>query len=127
MEERNLDAYDYTLAGEDAVAGAPCFKVEAVPKPEEESQYSKLVFSVLKDRFVTIRVEAYVDGKPRRLFEGSDVRDESGIPIVHAWSLTDTNRPGVTRLTVGNVRINPKLTGELFTVAEMRTIHPKAE
>ena len=123
MEERNVDAYDYTLVGEDAVAGAPCFKVEAVPKPDEESQYSKLVFSVLKDRFVTIRVEAYVDGKPRRLFEGSDVRDESGIPIVHAWSLTDTNRSGVTRLTVANVRVNPKLAPSLFTVAALRSLH----
>lgn len=82
---------------------------------------------MLKDRFVTIRVEAYVDGKPRRVFEGSAAGDESGIPIVHAWSLTDTNRSGVTRLTVANVRINPKTPGERFTVAGMRTIHPKPD
>jgi hypothetical protein len=127
MEERNVDAYVYTLDGEDAVSALPCFKVEAVPKPEEESQYSKLVFHVLKDRFVTIKVEAYVDGALRRVFDGSDVRDESGIPIVHAWSLTDANRPGVTRLTVANVHVNPKVAAELFTVAGMRTIHPPAE
>jgi outer membrane lipoprotein-sorting protein len=123
MEERDVDAYTYTLDGEEPVGGAACFKVTAVPKPDEESQYSKLVFWVLEDRFVTIRVETYVTGEKRRLFEGSDVRDVAGIPIVHKWSLTDTKRGGVTRLTLENVRVNPPVDGSIFTVAGMRTIH----
>lgn len=127
MEERDVDAYVYTLLGEDAVSGAPCFKIEAAPSPEEESQYSKLVFWVLQDRYVTIRVEAYVDGVRRRVFAGSDVREVSGIPIVHAWSLTDTKRPGVTRLVVANVHVNPNVAGALFTVGAMRTVHPPAK
>ena len=68
MEERDLDAYTYTLVGEEAQSGSPCFKIEAVPKPEEESQYSRLVFWVLQDRYVTIRVEAYVEGLERKDF-----------------------------------------------------------
>lgn len=127
MEERDIDAYAYTLLGEDAIAGARCFKIEAQPVLSKESQYSKLVFWVLEDRYVTIRVEADVEGALRRTFEGSDVRDVSGVPIVHAWSLTDTKRPGVTRLVVQNVHVDPNLPGTLFTVGAMRTIHPKAE
>jgi outer membrane lipoprotein-sorting protein len=123
MEERDVDAYVYMLEGEEPVGGAACFRVTAVPKPEKESQYSKLVFFVLKDRFVTIRFEAWVAGERRRLFEGSDVRDVAGIPIVHAWSLTDTKREGVTRLTLANVRINPPVDPSTFTVAGMRVIH----
>jgi outer membrane lipoprotein-sorting protein len=127
MEERDVDAYTYTLLGKDALPGAPCFKIEARPSPDEESQYSKLVFWVLQDRYVTIRVEAYVVGALRRVFEGSDVREVSGIPIAHAWSLTDTKRPGITRLVVANVHVNPPLDATLFTVAAMRTIHPRAQ
>jgi len=127
MEERDVDAYTYTLVGEDGLSGARCFKIEARPAPSKESQYSKLVFWVLADRFVTIRVEAEVEGLLRRVFEGSDVREVQGIPIVHAWSLTDTKRPDVTRLLVQNVRVNPALQERLFTVGEMRTVHPKAE
>lgn len=123
MEERDVDAYAYTLDGEEPAGGATCYKITATPKPEKESQYSKLVFWVLADRFVTIRVETYVDGEKRRTFEGSDVRDVSGIPIVHAWSLTDTKREGVTRLKLDNVRINPTVDPSTFTVAGMRTIH----
>lgn len=127
MEERDVEAYTYALAGEAAVQGAACFTIEATPKPDEESQYSKLVFSVLKDRFVTIRVEAYVEGSLRRVFAGSDVGDESGIPIVHRWVLTDTKRPGTTTLTVANVHVNPPVEPVLFTVSAMRTIHPPAK
>ncbi len=127
MEERELDAYTYTLIGDESFSGAPCFKIEAVPRPGEDSQYSKLVFWVLQGRYVTIRVESYVEGSLRRVFEGSDVRELSGIPIVHAWSLTDTKRPGTTRLVVGNVRVNPPIGGSLFTVAAMRSIHARAE
>jgi outer membrane lipoprotein-sorting protein len=123
MEERDVDAYAYTLDGEESIGGAPCYKITAVPAPDKESQYSKLVFWVLKDRFVTIRFETYVEGEKRRTFEGSDLRDVSGIPIVHGWSLTDTKREGVTRLRLDNVRINPTLDPSLFTVAGMRVIH----
>ena len=127
MEERDVDAYSYALVGDTSVAGAACYSIEATPKPEEESQYSKLVFAVLEDRYVTIRVEAYVDGSLRRVFTGSDVRDESGVPIVHRWSLTDTKRPGTTTLAVANVHVNPPVEGSLFTVSAMRSIHPPAK
>jgi len=123
MEERDVDAYTYTLEGEAPAGGASCFKVAATPKPGKESQYSKLVFWVLQDRFVTIRFETYVDGEKRRVFEGADIRDVSGIPIVHSWTLSDTKREGTTRLRLENVKINPTVDPGIFTVSGMRTIH----
>ena len=127
MEERDIDGYAYTLTGEEADPLGPCFLVEAKPAPGKESQYSRLVFRVLKDRYVTIHIEAYVDGALRRVFAGSDVRDIDGIPIVHAWTLTDTKREGRTRLTVENVKVDPKIPASLFTVGAMKTIHPKPD
>ncbi|HEX4825109.1 MAG TPA: outer membrane lipoprotein-sorting protein [Candidatus Polarisedimenticolaceae bacterium] len=123
MEERDVDAYTYTLDGEEAQDGASCFKVTAVPAPGKESQYSKLVFWVLEDRYVTIRIEAYVGGEKRRTFIGADVRDVSGIPIVHSWTLTDAKREGTTKLTLANVKINPAVDPPIFTVQGMRVIH----
>jgi len=127
MEERDIDGYAYTLTGEEADPLGPCFLVEAKPAAGKQSQYSTLVFRVLKDRYVTIHIDAYVDGALRRVFAGGDVRDIDGIPIVHAWTLTDTKREGRTRLTVENVRVNPKIPSSLFTVAAMKTIHPKPD
>lgn len=123
MEERQLDAYTYTLDGEEAVDGAPCYRVVALPKPEEQSQYAKLVFWVREDDFVTIQVHGYVGDELRRIFHGSDVREDDGVPRVHRWVLTDSRRPGTTTLVVRNVHVDPPLDAGLFTIAAMRTLH----
>jgi Outer membrane lipoprotein-sorting protein len=123
MEERQLDAYDYTLDGEETIEGAPCYKVTAKPKPEEESQYAKLDFWVLQDRFVTIQVHGYVGDELRRIFHGSDVSDDDGVPLVHRWVLSDTKRLGTTTLVLGHIRLNVPVDSGLFTAGAMRTLH----
>lgn len=123
MEERRLDAYRYTLEGEEPVDGQACYKVTATPNPEERSQYAKLVFWVLEDRFVTVQVHGYVGDELRRVFHGSDVRDERGVPRVHRWVLSDTKREGTTTLVLGNVRLDAPVPSALFTVGAMRDLH----
>ena len=41
LEERDVDQYDYTLAGDEAIDGVACWKVQSVPKQSKSSQYSK--------------------------------------------------------------------------------------
>jgi len=123
MEERQLDAYTYTLDGEEDLDGQRCYKVTGVPNPGEESQYAKLVFWVLADRFVTIQVHGYVGAELRRIFHGSNITDESGVALVHTWVLSDSKREGTTTLALQNVRMNPRLEENLFTVTAMRTVH----
>ena len=36
LEERDVDQYDYRLTGEEAIDGAPCWRIEATPTPEQE-------------------------------------------------------------------------------------------
>ena len=127
MEERDIDGYTYELEGEEAIGGTPCFRVVATPAASEESQYSKLVFWVRKERAVTLRVEGWVDGARRRVFEGSDVREISGVPVVQTWVVTDAKREGTTRLVVSNVKIDPPVDPAFFTVSSMRTIHEPAK
>jgi hypothetical protein len=123
MEERQLDSYEYVLDGEEPVDGASCYKVTATPRPSERSQYTKLVFWVQEDRFVTIRVQGFVDGELRRTFLGGDVRVVDGVALVHRWVLTDTKREGTTTLVLRNVRLQVPVEAGLFSVAAMRTIH----
>ena len=124
MEERDIDAFTYALGDDEAVDGAPCYTVTATPKPEKESQYSKLVFWVRQDEWVTIKVAAYVGGELRRVFAGSDLRDVGKVPLVHRWVLTDTKRPGTTSLQLDHVRLEVPVDPGTFTVPSMRTLHP---
>ena len=68
-------------------------------------------------------MHGYVGAELRRIFHGSDIQVESGVPLVHRWVLTDSKREGTTTLTLRGVRMNAPLDPGLFTVTAMRSIH----
>jgi hypothetical protein len=41
LEERDVDRSTYKMLGEEPVDGAPCWRIEATPKPEARSQYAR--------------------------------------------------------------------------------------
>jgi hypothetical protein len=123
MEERALDDYDYELLDGQPLEGADCWRVEATPRPQKESQYSKLILWVHKDRFVTVMVEGFVEGRPRRVFRGSDLADVDGIPTVRRWELKDARREGRTVLELRNIRQKIEIPPEDLTLQGMRVIH----
>ena len=53
---RELDDADYQRAPDAEVGGTPCFVIEATPRPEIESVYSKFQAYVEKQHYVPIRV-----------------------------------------------------------------------
>jgi hypothetical protein len=68
LEERDVDQYDYSLLGAEAVDGADCWKIQSFPKQTKSSQYTKAVIWIRKDNYASARVESYVkDQIVRRL------------------------------------------------------------
>jgi hypothetical protein len=43
LEERDVDQYDYTLAGDDTVDGAACWKIQSTPREAKSSQYTRSI------------------------------------------------------------------------------------
>lgn len=124
MQPRDIDDHDYRRLDDAEVEGEPCYRIEARPRPETESQYSKLIFWIRRDPLVTVRVEGYVDGKLRRTFRASDVRTVEGIATAHRWEVDDEKRSGRTTLVLRNVRHRLQLAEELFSREAMRALHP---
>src|SRR5215813_749223 len=60
LEERDVNQYDYTLAGDDAVDGAACWKIQSTPRESKSSQYTRSIVWVRKDNYAFARVENYV-------------------------------------------------------------------
>ncbi|MCP4201246.1 MAG: outer membrane lipoprotein-sorting protein [bacterium] len=123
MEPRDVDDHEYRRLGDGELEGAPCYRIEARPRSETESQYSKEIFWVRRDPLVTIRVEGYVEGKLRRTFHASDVRTVEGIATAHRWAVDDEKRSGRTTLVLRNVRHHLELEEELFSREAMRVTH----
>ncbi len=124
MEPRDIDDDDYRRLDDAEVEGAACYRIEARPRPETESQYSKRIVWIRREPLVTVLVEAHVDGKLRRTFRGSDVRTIEGIVTVHRWEVEDEKRAGRTTLVLGNVRHRLELGDELFSREAMRVLQP---
>src|SRR5712672_2525733 len=51
LEERDVDQYEYSLAGDDVVDGAACWKIQSTPKQTKSSQYTRSVVWVRKDNY----------------------------------------------------------------------------
>jgi hypothetical protein len=124
MEERDIDDYEYALVGEETIDGVASYRVEARPLPRKDSQYTKLVFSVLGERFVLVRIEAFVGNEARRTFAGSDLREIDGVLSPLRWEVVDSKRGGKTVLELRNVRRTITVDPSLMTVQGMRTLHP---
>ena len=62
LEPEDMDNYVYTVVKSEALDGAACWVVEAVPANEakkRESSYSKRLLWIRQDNYVTVKVEFY--------------------------------------------------------------------
>ena len=61
IEDRSVDDDVHTLKGSETVAGAECYVIESVPRPElkKDTNYSKRVQYIRKDMFLPVRIDYY--------------------------------------------------------------------
>jgi len=120
LEERDADQYDHTLLGEEPIDGADTWKIQSIPKPAKQSQYTKTVVWIRKDNYATARIESYVITQVVRRLELSDIRQVQGIWTAHNTLMTDLKRGSVTRLTLDKVQFNLPMKDDDFTVQALR-------
>ena len=120
LEERDANQYDYALIGEEAVGGAPCWKIQAIPKQAKSSQYTKSIVWIRKDNYAFARVDFYVKDQAVRKLEYSDIRSIQGIWTACETVMTDLRRGSLTRLALDKVEYNVPLKEESFTLQGIR-------
>src|SRR5579871_2292715 len=59
LEERDVNQFDYKLAGEDTFDGQACWKIESKPRESKSSQYTSSVLTIRKDNYVVAQIENY--------------------------------------------------------------------
>jgi hypothetical protein len=62
MEPEDIDEYTYKILSTDTISKMECWKIEALPINDEiakNSGYSKRILYVLKDLFITVKIEFY--------------------------------------------------------------------
>jgi outer membrane lipoprotein-sorting protein len=120
LEERDVDQYDYTLRGEEAVGGAACWKIESTPKRTKSSQYTRAMIWIREDTYALARIENYVRDQVVRRLEYSAFEKVQGIWTARQLEMTDLRRGSRTRLTLGKLEYNVPLKDEDFTLQAIR-------
>ena len=120
LEERDVNQYDYALAGEEAVDGVACWRIESTPKESKSSQYSRSIVWIRKDTYAFVRIDSYVKNQPVRRLTYSDYEKVQGIWTAKQLEMADLRRGSRTRLTLDKLAYNVPFKDEDFTLQAIR-------
>ena len=120
LEERDIDQYDFTLEGEDAVDGAACWRIRSASNKTRASQYTHSVLWVRKDNYAVARIENYVKTGLLRRLDYSNIENVQGIWTARQLEMTDLSRRSRTRLTLDKLQYNLPLAEGDFTLEALR-------
>jgi outer membrane lipoprotein-sorting protein len=120
LEERDVGQFDFSLQGEEAIDGAPCWRIESKPKQGKSSQYTSSRIWIRKDNYVPVQYENYVKDKLVRRLVERDIQNLQGIWTPRQLEMTDLGRKSRTILKLENVRYNVPMKDDDFTVQALR-------
>ena len=122
MEERAIDDYDYDLLGEETYAGKPAYKIRAVYRNLQDTQYSQLYIWVRKDIMATTYIEFYIAGKLSKTMRWDDWRQIQEVWTPHLIEMKDLRRGSTTRIRSANVKYNQTFEPDWFTLRNLRRV-----
>src|SRR3954469_5491411 len=120
LEERDVNQYEYALAGDDTVDGAACWKITSTPRESKSSQYTRSVVWIRKDNYAFARIENYVKEQTVRRLNYTDIQNVQGIWTAKQLEMSDLRRGSRTRLTLDKLEYNVALKDENFTLQAIR-------
>ncbi|MEO8592268.1 MAG: outer membrane lipoprotein-sorting protein [Candidatus Solibacter sp.] len=120
LEERDAEQYDYKLTGEEAIAGAACWRIEARPRQNKTSQYTLSRVWIRKDNYVPAQYENFIKDQPVRRLEQKDIQNIQGIWTPRTLEMTDLRRKSRTILRMEKLEYNVPLKEDEFTVQALR-------
>jgi hypothetical protein len=120
LEERDVNQYEYTLLGEEAIDGIACWKIQSTPKEAKSSQYSRSLVWIRKDNYAFARIENFQKDQVVRRLVYSDLANIQGIWTARVLEMSDLRRGSRTRLTLDKLQYNVPMKDEDFTLQAIR-------
>jgi outer membrane lipoprotein-sorting protein len=120
LEERDVNQYEYTQLGDEAVDGTPSWKIQSTPRESKVSQYTRSIVWIRKDNYAVSRIENYVKDQLVRRLNYSNIENVQGLWTARQLEMTDIRRGSRTRLTLDKLEYNVSLKDEDFTLQAIR-------
>jgi hypothetical protein len=114
---REFDSATYQRRPDELLDGAACFVVEATPKPEENSLYSKFLLYIDKQRNVPLRVR-YWDAAGLEIKElvspASSVKEFDGVFVPMQATMRSLQQDSYSHAKIDKLEPNPILPASTF-------------
>ncbi len=120
MEERSIEDYDYTLLAEEEFEGKAAYKIKAVYKNPEQTQYSHHLIWVRKDIMVIMVMELYRENKLYKIMRWNNWHEIQRIWTAHFVEMKDVRRDSTTRIHISNVKYNAAFPDDWFSLRNLR-------
>lgn len=120
LEERDADQFDYSLAGEEAIGGAACWKLESKPKAGKASQYTRSLVWIRKDNYTFAQIESFRKEELIRRLRYLDLERVQNIWTPRRIEVEDLKRQSKTVLKLEKLEYNVALDAGKFTVQALR-------
>ena len=120
LRTEDFARHTYRRLDDAALAGVPCFQIEATPRTAEDSGYSRRVVTVEKARFLTLKVE-YFDAKGRhqKTLLNRDFEKHAGLWRPKQAMMDDHLRRSKTLWRFVERQLNAGLPASTFTVQNL--------
>jgi len=112
-----IDDYTHTILREEAVAGAPAYVLELIPKPDAAVVWGRILYWVRKSDFMPLKQEFYSErGELVRTLTFSDVKPMGGRTIPTRWELRPADKPGnMTTFVIKSALYDKPIDTDIFT------------
>ena len=120
LEERDVDKSSYRMLGDETLDGAACWKIEATPKPELRSQYTRILLWVRKETYVPARVESYAKDTLIRRLNYSNFERVQNIWTARTLEMHDLKQDSRTVLKLEKLQYNVALDPDGFSIQALR-------
>lgn len=121
---REMDDASYNRIPDENVSGTPCYVVEAIPKPEVKSDYSKFWLYVEREHYVPLRIRYWdrADVEIKELRSPVDsIRELDGVFIPIRSTMKHLLDETFTSLRVDMLVPNPDLSARFFTQRQLES------
>lgn len=116
MQRQPVEAWDYQLEGEETISGYACHVLVSTPKPETDTQYSKLVSWIEKDHFMPLQIIFWdKNGQQAKSFTVNSFAMIDNIATEMDVVMEDLRSGHKTRLKTIEIKYNSGLQDALFT------------
>lgn len=122
LEERDVNQFDYKLAGDDTIDGAACWKIDSRPKQMKTSQYVNVLLWIRKDNYVYAQVEGYNKNGLARRINYREIGEVEGHWTARHVEVLDAKTNSRTILKLEKLEYDVKLNGNDFTLQALRRL-----